>query len=138
MWTGYKTAAWLVTQLSEADGSTAAGKYQQAVDQYAVWKIFLDAAHTDAYNASVNAAGGALFASAIASAYSAAVGAVANGYTPDNWSVVTPDPRGLPGSAQEFLTPASVPELSTVWLLLTVLAGIALDVDYPAADGVCT
>jgi hypothetical protein len=58
-WVKYEAAAWLITQLTQATS-----KYQQAVDQYAAWKIFLDPAHQAAYNQSVAAAGG-YFAGAI-------------------------------------------------------------------------
>jgi hypothetical protein len=39
-WVKYEAAAWLITQLTQTTS-----KYQQAVDQYAAWKIFLDRAH---------------------------------------------------------------------------------------------
>ncbi len=133
-WTKYEEAAWLIDQLSAADGTTATGLHQRAIDQYAAWEIFLDAAHTGAYNSSVQAAGGTPFANEISAAYSAALAAVGNGYTPTGWDVLTPDPRGLSTSTQEFLTPSTgprfptseVPEPSTIFLLGTTIAALVM------------
>jgi len=123
VWMKYEMAAYLITQLSQTTD-----KQQQAIDEYAAWKVFLDTAHTGAFDASVAAAGGATFAAAINTAYANAQSAVANGYTPVGWAVVTPDPAGLLGSPQEFLTTANelgaVPEPSSIVLLVTVVGGI--------------
>ena len=100
-WVKYEAAAWLITQLTQTSN-----KYQQAVDQYAAWKIFWDPAHQAAYNQSVAAVGGG-FAADVETAYHNAFSAVAGGYVPTGWEVVTPDPAGQPGSTQEFLTPGT-------------------------------
>jgi hypothetical protein len=62
-WVKYEAAALLITQLTQTSN-----KYQQAVDQYAAWKIFLEPAHQAAYNQSVAAVGGG-FAADVETAY---------------------------------------------------------------------
>jgi hypothetical protein len=120
--TDYSMAAWLITQLTNA--STV---YEQAVYQYAAWEIFLEPSNQGAYNASVNAVGVPSFSSDIATAFEDAQTAVADGYTPTGWDILTPTIPGLPNSAQEFLVdPPSVPEPSSIVLLATVLGGLAL------------
>jgi len=117
-WAKYEAAAWLITQLTQTTN-----QYQQAVDQYAAWKIFLDPAHQAAYNQSVAAVGGS-FAAAVNVAYNDALNAVANGYTPSGWEIVTPDPPGQPNSTQEFLTPVTTPEPQSIILLGTALVAV--------------
>ena len=112
-WVKYEAAAWLITQLTQTSN-----KYQQAVDQYAAWKIFWDPAHQAVYNQSVAAVGGG-FAADVETAYHNAFSAVAGGYVPTGWEVVTPDPAGQPGSTQEFLTP--IPEPASILLLATAM-----------------
>jgi hypothetical protein len=124
VWIKYEAAAWLITQLTQADNA-----YQKDIDQFAAWKIFLDPAHIGAYTASVNAMGQA-FGAQVTAAYDRAFGAVANGYTPTGWDMVTPDPAGRADSTQEFLTPAEgpfapTPEPLSVFLLGSVLLGFA-------------
>jgi hypothetical protein len=124
-WTNYEAAAWLINQLVQTTNLQ-----QEAVYQYAAWEIFLDPAHTAIYNASVGAAGGSSFQSAIDTAYNNAFTAVNDGYTPTGLDIVTPNPAGQPDSTQEFLTFdsnvtifAQSPEPSSIILLATVLAG---------------
>jgi hypothetical protein len=75
----------------------------------------------------VNAVGVPSFSSDIATAFEDAQTAVADGYTPTGWDILTPTIPGLPNSAQEFLVdPPSVPEPSSIVLLATVLGGLAL------------
>ena len=127
-WINYEAAAWLITQLTQSNSL-----YQQGVDQYAAWKIFLDPAHAGAFDYWVNALGSS-FAADVNAAYTNAFTAVQNGYSPTGWDVVSPDPAGLPDSTQEFLTPAeaqltplATPEPGSILLLGTILlAGASL------------
>lgn len=127
VWTDYKMAAWLIDQLIHVNPLDATELHQQAVFQYAAWEIFLKGSTNVAkFNASVASAGGASFQSEINTAFANAQTAVARGYAPSGWEVVTPDPHGSDGSTQEFLTIAPVPETSSVVLLVTVIGGLAL------------
>lgn len=125
-WFKYETAAYLITELAQSSND-AQGLHQQAIYQYAAWKVFLDPAHTGAFNASEAAAGGAAFVDAVNAAFNSAVTAVQQGIAFNGWQIVTPDPAGNLNSAQEFLifnpiNPA--PEPSTLILLVTVLGGV--------------
>jgi hypothetical protein len=127
VWTDYKMAAWLIDELSRVNPTDGAGRHQQAVFQYAAWEIFLNgSANLAKFNSSVASAGGAAFQTEINSAFSNAQTAVARGYAPSGWEVVTPDPRGSDGSTQEFLTITAVPEPSSLILLATVIGGFAV------------
>lgn len=124
-WIGYEQAAWLISQLTQSSSP-----YQQAVDQYAAWKIFLAPGNASNFTNSEGAVGGS-FASDVTHAYNNAVNAIANGYTPSGWSVVSPDPDQQPSSTQEFLTPGggyspvATPEPVSFVLLGTALLGLA-------------
>jgi hypothetical protein len=123
-WLKYEAAAWLVTQMAEQP-NTAQGLSQEAIYQYAAWEVFLDAAHTPAFDASEAAAGGSSFIAQVNSAYNNALVTAANGFTLSGWQIVTGIPAGQPNSPQEFLITDSTPEPSSLILLATVLAAVA-------------
>jgi hypothetical protein len=125
-WFKYETAAYLIGELMNSPDDPQ-GLHQQAIYQYAAWKIFLDPAHTGAFNASEAAAGGPTFAAAVDAALNGAVTAALQGTSTGQWEIVTPDAKGLSTSTQEFLifNPNPTPEPSALILLVTVLGGVA-------------
>ena len=123
-WLRYEAAAWLIPQLAQ-EPNDAQGLYQQAIYQYAAWEVFLDAAHTPAFNASEAAAGGSSFITQVNTAYNDALAAASNGFNLSGWDIVTGVPAGQPNSPQEFLVRDSAPEPSSLILLATVLGAIA-------------
>lgn len=126
-WFEYETAAYLIGELRNSP-NTPQGLYEQDIYQYAAWKVFLDPAHTGAFNSS-EAAVGANFAALVDGAFNDATAAVKQGASLGSWEIVTPDTRGLANSTQEFLiwNPTdSAPEPSAVILLATVLGGVML------------
>jgi hypothetical protein len=118
----YEAAAWLFTQSL----ATANARWQ-GVYQYAAWALFLDPSHQSQYNSSLGSVNlvdpGTLhtFQLDVTQALNAALDS--NNYGSVNlalWNVVSPQNAGQRDSVQEFLSPAAVPEPSTVVLLATV------------------
>lgn len=127
-WLKYEAAAWLIPQLAQ-EPNTPQGRYQQAIFQYAAWKVFLDAAHTPAFNASEAAAGGNSFIAQVDAAYNNALAAASSGFNLSGWQIITGVPAGQPNSPQEFLVRDSTPEPSSIIFLGTILAALALMVN---------
>jgi hypothetical protein len=128
-WVQYEAAAWLITQLISPGNANSF--YLQDIDQYAAWKIFLYPSNAWTFQGSENAVGGSTFINQVNAAYNAAFDAVANGYVPTGWDILTPNPPGSPTSTQEFLVPApdppaSAPEPGSLILLCTVFCAAFL------------
>ena len=131
----YQAAAWLISDLynlTQGTKTSANPSWDEAVDQYAAWGIFVDSAHQGTYNNSL-ASLGPWFDYAVNSQRGAAFNQVQTpGYQPTlQWDVVTPNPID---SAQEFLTlgdqtgfsPVATPEPVSIFLLGTALFGCVL------------
>ena len=100
----------------------AAFSRDRAVYQYAVWEASLENNSAGAFNSSFNQI------AAIDSNFKADVKtvldeALANFGTNDliGWDIVRPNPANIASGAQEFLTPSSVPEPSSIILLGTLV-----------------
>ena len=137
----YKAAAWLFGESVQDSTNSDA----RAIYQYAAWALFLDSGHQSEYSSAIGSINVSLASAEVTSINDsnlhvgtfqtnvnnvladAMLSTNYNSVNLNNWSVVAPDPHGLPGSVQEFLTPTTlhradtVPEPSAIVLLGTVL-----------------
>lgn len=132
--TRYLEAAWLDEQWLNAVGTHTATPTMQIELAVAQWTLFVDAAHvggpssdpTSGLVGAINASG---YADAVSTYLKDAQDAVMGGYDAQGWDVIVPVDDSVP--IQEFLTrdaPSAVPEPDAIFLLITVIACLAVPI----------
>lgn len=132
--TRYLEAAWLDEQWLNAVGTPSGTATLQIELAAAQWTLFVDSAHVGGPSSdptlglvgAINASG---YADAVSAYLQEAQGAVRAGYDAQGWYVVVPADNSVP--MQEFLTrdpPSAVPEPNAIFLLITVIACLALPI----------